>query len=84
MDVVTGIAAAVGTGSPAYLLAMGARPALRTILLSKPYQKMLARVKPAAIKRVMKMPERAQAGAIAVLLDEFKGLENETQTSSQQ
>jgi hypothetical protein len=45
---------------------------------------MLARVKPAAIKRVMKMPERAQAGAIAVLLDEFKGLENETQTSSQQ
>lgn len=83
MDLVAGFGAAVGAQNPTYLLIMGARPALRSTLLSKPYQNMLARVKPAAIKKVMKMPERAQAGAIAALLDEFNSLESETQPRSQ-
>ena len=83
MDVITGVTAAVAGQNPAYLLVMGARPAIRTTLLSKPYQKMMAAVKPEAIRKVLKLPEEAQAGAIAALLDEFKGLESELQSNSQ-
>lgn len=78
-DILVPVAGAMSTSNPMWLLAMGARPALRTLLLSKPYQKMLARAKPEAIKRIMKLPERSQAGAVAALLDEFNSLENNSQ-----
>lgn len=83
VDIAVGVGGALSAQNPAYLLAMGARPSLRTLLLSKPYQNMLARVKPGALKRVMKLPESSQAAAIASLLEEFKALENEPQPNSQ-
>lgn len=70
------IGTAAATQNPAWLLAMGFRPALRTILLSKPYQKMMSRVKPEAIKRVAALPEKSQAAAMAVLLQEFQSQGN--------
>lgn len=84
MDVVAGVGAAGYMQQPGYLAAMGARPAIRSILLSKPYQKMLASVKPGAIKRILSLAPESQTGAIAALLDEFNSLQNTTQTDSQQ
>ena len=72
MDYVAGVGGAVATGNPAYLLAAGARPGLRSLLLSKPYQAMMARVKPTAIKKVIAMPKQSQAAALAALLQEFQ------------
>lgn len=85
MDLVAGVggvAAGQITGNPAYILAIGARPALRTLLLSKPYQGMLASVKPGAIKRILSLPPESQTGAAVALLDEFRNLQNSTQDNS--
>jgi len=82
MDVVAGVGAAGYTQQPGYLAAMGARPAIRSLLLSKPYQKMLASVKPSAIKRILSLPPKSQAGAVTALLKEFNDLQTQTQTNS--
>lgn len=70
MDIVAAVGSTAWLNSPVGILALGARPALRTIMLSKPYQGMMARVKPGAIKRVLKLRKEDQAAALEALLAE--------------
>jgi len=74
MELYAPVAAAAASGQPAWLAGMMARPALRALLTSKPYQNMLARVEPNAIKKIIAMPAKSQAGALSALLREFKSL----------
>lgn len=80
MDVLTGMGGAAATGNAAWLAAAFARPALRTISLSKPYQRLLVRqpskVVKGAVKKletIAKMPAgEAQTVAIANLMAELQ------------
>lgn len=65
-------AGAAATQNPTYLLLAGARPAVRSLLLSKPYQAMLAKTPPAKINEIMKLPPEAQATALNAMLQEFQ------------
>lgn len=64
MDLVAGIGGSVAMQNPAFLSVMAARPALRTAILSKPYQAMLARARPAEINQIMKLSPAELAAII--------------------
>ena len=69
MDLVAGVGGAVGTGNPAWLAAMAARPALRSVLLSKPYQTLLAKPKfSMAIQKAMKLPDTEAIAALNAIM----------------
>lgn len=72
MDIAGGVGGAAVTGESKWLAAMAARPALRSLLLSKPYQAMLAKTPPAKINEIMKLPPEAQATALNAMLQEFQ------------
>lgn len=72
MDVVTGIGGMVASGNTAGLAAAGIRPALRKIILSKPYQKLVARMPPEDWDMILKLPPGSQVAAMAYLLKESR------------
>lgn len=74
---------AISTGNPAWLAAMGARPAMRAGVLSKPYQSMLAKVPPAKLNQIMALPKEAQAAAMASLLAEMNQSDSVSNLPSQ-
>ena len=84
MDLATGVAVAVASNDVRFLVAMGIRPALRKIILSKPYQKLVARMPTQDWEAVLSLPAQSQAAAMAFLLKDFKETESETQDNSQQ
>jgi len=54
MDLLTGVSGAAVTGNMMWLTAALARPALRTLTLSKPYQAVLARQRPEVLTQAVK------------------------------
>lgn len=72
MDLASGVIPAIAYGDVTWLAAMGARPALRTLILSKPYQARLAKIRPTEMKQIAQLPKEAQAAAIASLLDDLQ------------
>jgi len=54
---------------PMYAALLGARPAARSLMMSKPYQGMLARQPGAGL---MQIPKEAQAGAMATMLEQIQ------------
>lgn len=70
MDVVTGIGGMVASGNMAGLAAAGIRPALRKVILSKPYQNLVAKMPPEDWDMVLSLPPASQVAAMAALLKE--------------
>jgi len=73
-DTLLGIGGAAATQNPMYLALAGARPAVRSVILSKPYQAMLARPNGGAIRnaviKAMKLPERESIAALNAIMAE--------------
>ena len=71
-DTILSSGAAIATGSPMYLALAGVRPAVRSLILSKPYQAMLARPNGGAVTKAvlkaMKMPEREAIAALTAIM----------------
>jgi len=67
MDYAMGIGGAMV--DPVYASLMAARPAARSLMLSKPYQGMLARQPGTGL---MQIPKEAQAGAMATMLEQLQ------------
>lgn len=84
MDLVAGIGGAAATSNPAWLLAMAARPATRSAILSKAYQTRLARVYPKEIADIQKLPPDSQVVAITSLLEKIRGQDTGAQNQPQQ
>ena len=49
------------TGNAGYMALLAFRPALRTMILSKPYQSLLARARPQEVQKIMQLPKEARA-----------------------
>jgi len=81
MDIITGLVGATATQNPAWLLAMAARPATRSMILSKAYQNKLAKVYPTEIAAIKTLPAEAQVTAITKLLENIRSQGAETQPS---
>jgi len=73
-DTILAGAGAAATQNPLYLALAGVRPAVRSLVLSKPYQKMLARpnggVITRAVTKALKLPERESIAALNAIMAE--------------
>lgn len=71
-DQMLSMGAAIGMQNPVYLLLAGVRPAVRSLILSKPYQAMLAKPNSgaitSAIAKAMKLPERESIAALNAIM----------------
>jgi hypothetical protein len=83
-DILTGIGGAVASNNVAWLAAAGIRPALRKVILSKPYQNLVAKMPPGDWKAVLNLPAKSQLSAMAFLLEEFNSSQKENPESSPQ
>lgn len=70
MDLMAGIGSAVASGNVAFLAAAGIRPALRKLILSKPYQNFVAKMPPEDWQMILSLPAKSQVPAMAALLRE--------------
>jgi len=82
MDMVAGVGGAAATQQPQYLALMFARPALRKILLSAPYQDRLTKITPTMVDRLMSLPEGVQAKALSDLMEGLTNQESSTPPNS--
>jgi len=71
-DLLAGAGVSGLTGQPAYMALIAARPTLRSAILSKPYQSMLAKARPQEMEGIMRMPKEVQAAEMLALLDEIQ------------
>ncbi len=73
-DTLLSTGAAIGMQNPVYLLLAGVRPAVRSLILSKPYQAMLTKPDSGAITnavvKAMKLPERESIAALNAIMAE--------------
>jgi hypothetical protein len=60
------------TGNAGYMALLAFRPALRATILSKPYQKMLAGIRPKQVQKIMQLPKEARAVQMLGLYHELQ------------
>lgn len=71
-DLMLGAGTSGLTGQPGYMALMAARPALRSAILSKPYQAILARARPKEMQRIMQLPREARAAEMMALYNQLQ------------